>query len=320
MAIQLRPNILERHGDIAHPFEPTVVMTTTSYSLNTSSIGVIGAGRLGTTLALALDARGGQVSWVASQDRARAEELSTALTHAQAVSAEELCAHASIVVLATPDDALCDLAARLPFRAQQAVVHCSGALELSALDGARGAGAALGCMHPIQTFPVRFGDASRFDGITIGIEASDAALLAWLREACATLGATALVLHGIDRARYHAAAVFASNYVIALHEAAARAFELAGLPRDAARGALAPLTLGAANAAAALPLEQALTGPLGRGDVRTIERHLAALATEPELAELYRSLARRLLKLPLALGPADRAKLLAALGLPTDDR
>jgi predicted short-subunit dehydrogenase-like oxidoreductase (DUF2520 family) len=295
-------------------------MTTTSYSLNASSIGVIGAGRLGTTLALALDARGGRVSWVASRNRARAEELSVGLAHAEAVTVEDLCAHASIVVLATPDDALRELSSRLPFRAQQAVVHCSGALELSALEGARVAGAALGCLHPIQTFPVRFGDASRFEGITIGVEASDAALRSWLREACTALGATPLDLSGVDRARYHAASVFASNYVIALHEAAARAFELAGLPRDAARGALAPLTLGAANALAELPLERALTGPLARGDVSTIERQLAALASEPALAELYRSLAARLLKLPLALGPADRAKLLAALGLPADDR
>lgn len=295
-------------------------MATTSYSLNTSSIGVIGAGRLGTTLALALDARGGRVSWVASQSRARAEELSAALDHAQATSAEELCAHASIVVLATPDDALRELSARLPFRAQQAVVHCSGALEANVLEGARVAGPALGCLHPIQTFPARFGDASRFAGITIGVEASEPALRAWLHQACGALGATPLDLSGVDRARYHAAAVLASNYVIALHEAAACAFELAGLPREAARGALAPLTLGAANAVAGLPLEQALTGPLARGDVHTIERHLAALAGEPALAELYRSLAARLLKLPLALGPADRAKLLAALGLPADDR
>ena len=89
----------------------------------------------------------------------------------------------------------------------------------------------------------------------------------WLLEACTALGASPLDLSGVDRARYHAAAVLASNYVIALHEAAARAFELAGLPRKAARGALAPLTLGAANALAGLPLEQALTGPLARGDV-----------------------------------------------------
>lgn len=295
-------------------------MAPTSYSLNTSSIGVIGAGRLGTTLALALDARGARVSWVASQSQAHAKELSAALAHAQAVTAEELCAHASIIVLATPDDALQQLAACLPLRGGQAVVHCSGALASNALEGARAANIALGCLHPIQTFPTRFGAASRFEDITIGIEASEPALRSWLREACAALGASPLDLSGVDRARYHAAAVLASNYVIALHEAAARAFELAGLPREAARGALAPLTLGAANAICSLPLEQALTGPLARGDGNTIERHLEALASEPALAELYRSLALRLLKLPLALGPSDRARLLAALGLPASDR
>lgn len=295
-------------------------MTTTGYSLNTSSIGVIGAGRLGTTLTLALREGGGRVAWVASGRDESARALCERLGEpAHVVSVETLCARASVVLLTVPDDALRALAASLPFRAQQAVVHCSGALELSVLDRARAAGAEVGCLHPIQTFPERFGEAARFAGISAGIEASGEALHAWLREACAALGASTLELHGVDRARYHAAAVLASNYVIALHEAAARAFELAGLPREAARGALAPLTIGAANAVQALPLERALTGPLARGDVHTIERHLAALASEPELAALYRALAARLLSLPLALDPADRAKLRAALGLPEGD-
>jgi predicted short-subunit dehydrogenase-like oxidoreductase (DUF2520 family) len=295
-------------------------MTTTSYALNTSPIGVIGAGRLGTTLALALQAGGARVGWVASQNSASARALCARLESAQAVTSDELCANAAIVLLATPDDAVRALAASLPVRAQQALVHCSGALALSVLERARERGAAIGCLHPIQTFPERFGEASRFTGITVGIEASDPGLHAWLHEACRTLGARALELEGVERARYHAASVLASNYVIALHEAAARAFELAGLPRASAREALAPLTRGAADAIAALPLERALTGPVARGDVSTVERHLASLAGEPELAALYRALGERLLKLPLDLAPADRAELLVALGLREPDR
>jgi predicted short-subunit dehydrogenase-like oxidoreductase (DUF2520 family) len=295
-------------------------MTTTSYALNTSPIGVIGAGRLGTTLALALQARGARVAWVASRSDESSRALSERLDAAQAIASDELCARASIVVLAAPDDVVRALATTLPFHVQQAVVHCSGALELSVLERASALGASVGCLHPIQTFPQRFGAASCFAGISIGIEASDAALHAWLFEACRALAATPLPLHGIDRARYHAAAVLASNYVIALHEAAGRAFELAGLPRERAREALAPLTRGAADAIAALPLERALTGPVARGDVITVERHLAALHGEPELAALYRALAARLLKLPLALAPADRAKLLTALGSSDPDR
>jgi predicted short-subunit dehydrogenase-like oxidoreductase (DUF2520 family) len=295
-------------------------MATTSYSLNASPIGVIGAGKLGTTLALALDGKGAPVRWVASKHDASAEALCARLGNARRASADVLCQRASIALITTPDDAVRVLAATLPFRPGLAVVYCSGALDTSVLARARSAGASVGCLHPIQTFPERFDRAERFAGISIGIEASDAALHAWLVEACATLGASMIDLRGVDRARYHAASVLASNYVIALHEAAARAFELAGLPRDAARSALAPLTLGAAQAIERLSLEEALTGPIARGDVATIERQLAALAADGELLALYRALGRRLLELPLRLSPADREKLRSLLAPGAGDR
>lgn len=295
-------------------------MTTTPYSFTTNPIGVIGPGRLGTTLAVALAGKGAPVRWVAGKQQAGAAELCARLPGVQLASAEEVCERASVVMLTTPDDTLSTLAAGLPFRAEQAVIHCSGALELSVLARARSHGAAVACLHPIQTFPERFGDPARFAGIAIGIEASSAALHGWLQAACVALGATALELRGVDRARYHAAAVLASNYVIALQEAAGRAFELAGLPREAARAALTPLTLGAAHAAARLPLEHALTGPIARGDIATVERHLAALRDDPELHALYRALGSRLLKLPLPLSPDDRLKLLISLAPGDDDR
>jgi predicted short-subunit dehydrogenase-like oxidoreductase (DUF2520 family) len=81
--------------------------------------------------------------------------------------------------------------------------------------------------------------------------------------------------------------------------AAARTWAAAGLPEATAREALAPLLLGAARSIAGRELPDALTGPVARGDVATVERHLAALADEPDLLELYRRLAAELLRLPL---------------------
>jgi predicted short-subunit dehydrogenase-like oxidoreductase (DUF2520 family) len=191
-------------------------------------------------------------------------------------------------------------------------VHCSGALGLDVLDPARAAGALRGCFHPLQTFPERFADAARLRGITIGLE-GDAELDAELRALCRELGATPLSLAGIDRARYHAAAVFASNYVVALHAAAARAFAQAGLTPDAARAALAPLTQATAEAIARLPLTHALTGPIARGDARTVEEHVRALAADPALRALYAQLGTALLELPLPLPPERRTALEAVL-------
>jgi predicted short-subunit dehydrogenase-like oxidoreductase (DUF2520 family) len=123
------------------------------------------------------------------------------------------------------------------------------------------------------------------------------------------LGARVLRLEGVDRAGYHAAAVFASNYLVALHAAAAEAFAVAGLPPEAAAPALSPLTARAADNVARLPLAEALTGPLARGDRQTIERHLRALEASPQLSSLYRALGRQLLSLPLELPEATRAAL-----------
>jgi predicted short-subunit dehydrogenase-like oxidoreductase (DUF2520 family) len=278
---------------------------------STTEVGVLGAGRLGTTLARALAHAGHAVGAVASREPARAAELVARLPNARAVTPAVLVARSAVVVMAVPDAAVATLAESLPWRAQQRVVHCSGALGLDVLDAARAAGALRGCFHPLQTFPERFGDTARLRGIAIGIE-GDAELDAELRAICHELGATPLSLTGVDRARYHAAAVFASNFVVALHAAAARAFAQAGLTSDAARAALAPLTAATADAIARLPLERALTGPIARGDAGTVEQHLRALAPDPGLRTLYAQLGAALLELPLSL-PAERRAALEAL-------
>jgi predicted short-subunit dehydrogenase-like oxidoreductase (DUF2520 family) len=280
-------------------------------------IGIIGASRLGTSLGLALERAGHPPTAVSSRRAASARAFARRLAHASALGTAALVQRCDVVVLAVPDAALGALAATLPFRRGQCVVHCSGALDLSVLEPARARGALCGCLHPLQAFPERFG-AERFAGIVIGVEA-DARLRPWLRARCRDLGARALELAGVDRARYHAAAVLASNCVVALHAAAAQSWKLAGLPQALAREALAPLTLGAAESVRRLPLHAALTGPIARGDTATIERHLAALQHSPALRALYVQLGATLLALPLALAPARKRALQALLGRRTEE-
>jgi predicted short-subunit dehydrogenase-like oxidoreductase (DUF2520 family) len=218
-----------------------------------------------------------------------------------------------------PDGEIAPLAASLPWRDGCFAVHCSGALTLDVLAPAAQAGTLTGCLHPLQAFPAREGDASRFHDIACGVEAPPP-LDATLERIVADLGASVVRLEGVDRARYHAAAVFASNYAVALAAAARRAWELAGLPADRARAALAPLMLGAAQNIAAVTnddLATALTGPIARGDIATVERHLAAFEGnadtapdgDPELAALYRRLGAELLALDLDHPPAVAARL-----------
>jgi predicted short-subunit dehydrogenase-like oxidoreductase (DUF2520 family) len=121
------------------------------------------------------------------------------------------------------------------------------------------------------------------------------------------LGGRTFRLEGIDRAAYHAAAVFVSNDVVAAMAAASRAWTLAGLPAGEARGALSSLLTASAAAIAERPLTEALTGPVARGDVETIRGHLAALESEPELQALYRGLAAELLRLDMGHDAAATA-------------
>lgn len=284
-----------------------------------ATIGVIGAGRLGSSLALALQRAGHPIAAVCSRQATDAAALCAQLGAAVVASEAQIAADCELLFLSVPDASVTELAARLRVRAGQAVVHCSGALPLAALDAAARGGAWRGCLHPLQSFPERFADPARFAGISCGVE-GDGALLPRLQAYCKSLGARVLDLRGIDRAGYHAAAVFASNYLVALHAAAAQAWTAAGLPAQDARAALAPLTLGTAQQIARLPLERALTGPLARGDAPTIAGHLHALRAAPALHDLYRQLASALLQLPIAISPAQRALVEAMLagGEPED--
>lgn len=268
------------------------------------AIGVIGAGRVGRSLAIALERAGYRVQGIARRTPG-----------GPFASAEGLVGSCDLIFLAVPDAALEAVASALPWRAGQGVVHTSGAVGLEVLRAVGERGAHAGGLHPLQAFPDGDPAPERFAGITCGIEAPPA--LALLLDAMARrFGARPLRLDGANRALYHASAVFASNFAIALLVAARRAWALAGLPEAAARESLLPLLVGAVDNARELPLERALSGPIARGDADTVSRHLDALGCDRALRELYRALAARLLELELGHTPEARAALRALLDEP----
>jgi predicted short-subunit dehydrogenase-like oxidoreductase (DUF2520 family) len=273
-----------------------------------SVIGIIGAGRVGSALALALAEKGHAVGAIASRRDNTARALARRIAGAQAVSAQDVALRCELVFLTLPDAAVAPVAAELPWRAGQAVVHTSGGLDLSVLAPAAARDALPGGFHPLRAFAQGDSAANAFAGVTIGI-AGPPGLSAQLEALAGGLGARALRVDGVDRALYHAAAVFASNFSIALLVAARRAWTLAGLPEAEARSALAPLLAGAAANAGALPLERALSGPIARGEPDTLVRHLERLGRVPELADLYRALSAQLLALDLGHSPEVRDRL-----------
>lgn len=217
-----------------------------------------------------------------------------------------------------PDSAVAELAVKLAAQdvpARVSFVHCSGALGLDALAALRATNQ-VGSFHPLQSFPApRPPDA--FRGITVGVDASTAALLRRLEALARRIGGRPKRVDDSSRALYHAAAVFASNYVIASVAEAVRVLEAAGWTGDEAERALVPLVEGVAANLRARGVVGALTGPVRRGDAETVGRHLRALAAvpgEPNLEALYRMLGAVALEIardaglePAASGRTERA-------------
>jgi predicted short-subunit dehydrogenase-like oxidoreductase (DUF2520 family) len=192
------------------------------------------------------------------------------------VAGRELdCAGADIVLLCIPDRAIADVAAAV--RPGPWVAHTSGACPLSALDRHERRFS----IHPLQTFTLDRGP-EQLDGAWAAISGESGEALAAARGLADLLGVTAFELDDEARPLYHAAAHFASPFLVTLHDVAAELMEAAGAPPDA----LEPLML--------RTVENGFdhTGPLVRGDWETIDRHAEAIAARrPQLLALYRALA-----------------------------
>jgi predicted short-subunit dehydrogenase-like oxidoreductase (DUF2520 family) len=225
-------------------------------------------------------------------------------------------ARAGVVVVAVRDrqlqDALRELRASLGRSgdgvAGPIVLHLSGSATPDALDDLRTAGCAAGTFHPLVPLadPARAGE--RLRGAWIGIDGDPAALEA-SRDLAARLGANVLHIPAGEKARYHAAAVLASNFPAVLAALAVKLMRAAGVPSDASRAAVdALLRASVANLEGADPAA-VLTGPVVRGDVETVRAHLAVVGSDALTLEVYRALSRAAVELLQDHGVGDGARL-----------
>lgn len=269
-------------------------------------IGVLGTGAVGTALAAALRHAGLAVR-VGSRDavRAQAAGIADARPYAAVV------AECDLVLLAVPDGALAATAAALAWRAGQWAAHCAGSLPASALTDAV-APALAGAWHPLAAIPRRWPDESSFFAGRVVAVDGPPAVAAGLSALAERLGARPVAVPPAARAAYHLSAALASNGLVALVDVAAAIWSAAGLDVGLALPALLPLVASAVANLERVGLPAALTGPIARGDVATVARHLAALQALPEhddLLALYRQLGRRQVALARALGHAAPADL-----------
>ncbi|HEY6875984.1 MAG TPA: DUF2520 domain-containing protein [Candidatus Dormibacteraeota bacterium] len=210
-----------------------------------------------------------------------------------------------------PDGAVGEMAARIAGMdpsPKLSFVHLSGALGLDALAPLKHN--PVGSFHPLQSFPF-YRDPSAFRGITIAIDASMPALRKSLFGLARGLGARPKLVTDRERVRYHAAAVFASNFVDAVIAEAVHELEAIGWSEREATAALMPLVEGAVENIRRKGVVAAMTGPIRRGDEETVSRHLEAV----ERPDLYRILGSIALEIAEAAGlePAAARRVRRAL-------
>jgi predicted short-subunit dehydrogenase-like oxidoreductase (DUF2520 family) len=223
-------------------------------------------------------------------------------------TAQELADVAELVFITTPDDVIARVCSEVRWRGGQSVVHCSGAHSVDILEAAKKLGAAVGSFHPLQTFADVNQAIENLPGSTFALEAEEP-LLSTLKELTSLLNGSWVELKPGDKVLYHAAAVFACNYLVTLVKLALDLWRDFGVSSKEATRALLPLLGGTINNISNIGLPNCLTGPVARGDLGTIERHLSALeAKSPSLLITYKELGLQTIPIALAKGKVNEQK------------
>jgi predicted short-subunit dehydrogenase-like oxidoreductase (DUF2520 family) len=261
-------------------------------------------------VAVLLEKMGHRVEAVSGgeQTRARALRYLPFTTFVPATDAHKASLSGKLVIIGVPDDSIAAACSRLAadggFRSGQRVLHLSGSVGLDALEGAESLGAQALSLHPLQSFPNVDEGIRRLPGSGIAITARDEGGYAYGEALGLDLGGRPFRLSDEVKPLYHAAAVFCSNYLVAVEGVAEDLFRLAGLEDPV--GLFGPLARTALEATLESGARAAITGPAARGDSGTIRRNLDALAARaPETVTAYVALARVALGLAVASGRLD---------------
>ncbi|HEX9628605.1 MAG TPA: DUF2520 domain-containing protein [Pyrinomonadaceae bacterium] len=268
----------------------------------------MGAGRLGTALALALATRGYPIRALAARRQSRARKsisLAGLPSPILALGADQLeqLPPSDLVLITTPDDVIADIARnfaklRRSARHRATFLHTSGALSSAVLSPLAKAGFHTGSMHPLVSISLPKAGAGALDGAFYCVE-GDSVAMRFAKMIVRDLNGTAFTIKPESKALYHAAAVMASPHLVALFDLATEMLVSCGLKRKKARSVLAPLVQSTVNNLTRTSPEKALTGTFARGDVATVKRHLKALSTKQlaEALEIYKLLGLHSLQL-----------------------
>ena len=271
--------------------------------------GFVGAGTTGTALAVRLSQKGWPVAGVSSRTLSSAQKLAGLVSNCHVCrTSQELADAAELVFITTPDDVIARVCGEVHWHKGQSILHCSGAHSVDILEPAKKLGAAVGSFHPLQTFADVDQAMANLPGSTFALEAEEP-LLSTLKELTHLLDGNWVELRPGDKVLYHTAAVFACNYLVTLVKLAQDLWKDFGVSSNEATRALLPLLRGTLNNIDNIGLPDCLTGPVARGDLGTIERHLSALdAKNPSLLTTYKDLGLQTIPIALAKGKVNEQK------------
>ena len=266
-------------------------------------VAIIGAGVVGTTFGAVLSRHGYTIAGVADLTIEVAKKAANRIGKTSySVDVIETAKKANLVFITTADDAIvptCEtIAAGSGYSEGDVVIHCSGALNSDALVSARDCGAFVASMHPVGVFAEVETAVDQLPYLSYCLE-GDSEALAEAEIIINTLGGNLFRVSKEKKVFIHIAACLTANYTLTLFDAAIQLVCRLQLPKEKATSILFPLLKGVVNAVEEKGIPKALTGPIVRGDIHTIQRHVEAIHTDEELVRMYSLLGKR--TLPIAV-------------------
>ncbi|MCB5701736.1 DUF2520 domain-containing protein [Megasphaera elsdenii] len=245
-------------------------------------LGIIGAGRVGASFVLAFPS---DVEGILCSTEESTLQKARRLHVTAYTDGAELARHCDVLLLTVRDDVLASVSQQLAASLKEdgrlshrCVFHCSGAMNLSPLESLASLGIHTGSIHPLQSFAGPSMD--RLKGIYMAVDGDEQAR-GVAERIVRTLGSTPFFVPSEERMLYHAAACFCSNYVVTALALAQQLMRRWTASDDDAAKALMPLVDGTLqNVRERNVWQTALTGPVSRGDVGTIVKHLAVMPGE----------------------------------------
>ncbi|MDP6958328.1 MAG: DUF2520 domain-containing protein [Planctomycetota bacterium] len=267
------------------------------------TVSIIGGGQTGRAFGKLLSRAGFELRSVVCRSLPHAKEAVAFIGAGTPTLSPE---KADLILLAVPDDQIEAVSSQLEGISGSIVIHLCGALSVDVLESAKRAGARVGALHPLRSFADPEAAVDSFGGTYCAVEGDPSEELKGLVE---SIGGIPLRLDSTGKILYHAGAVFASNYLVTLLDASRKLLEKAGIPKAESLGPALSLAQGTLRNIERIGIPEALSGPVERGDVGTLQKHWEEIQSRmPELTVGYSELARKTVEVALEKGSVSGAR------------